>query len=930
MSTIDPNNGIGGSSSISDPTPLSDVPITDPDTSGSSASNSDPVDSLSTSSASTQASFFSLSPSAPVLTAPQAMSLLQYANSVSTARSDLSNQTVTSEERGFLVNKDVWGNAIATAQSIRDRYNSIRQVQHTQSNLAQNQQQQSDTMTPLIDAYNIQNDFTGDQAATDAMNQAITDFNNGTITDVDFNTAVNTYNSYAATHNTQPYVTDYNAEVIIYNQQVDDDNATITQTNIERATLGLDPLPLETPLPTGILPTQSLAPPAVVPVPALPVLPTTIPPVDPVIVDESLDSFLDQTNFKEYVEDLLHGLRATGAKINLAYSFRDLNMFIHRDILNIKNPTYDPDSYIQNNEKGTGPSVSGEGAASGSGYAQLAAGTSGSTLPRILGKNLFYAAAKASQAPTYLADVLALANVSIGQTVGLLSAAPGALGIGQNSLDVSRQEGSVVSVLMALGYANVVRGVVTSQGIKEYLGDLIAGNGLGTENASKLTKAITAGFQLSLIQQAIFQVANALGLPGSVAQILGNLNGIPNAETILGSAANPNVNDVLGNAHLSQYLKNNLVSQSGLNSEVIEASLKATIAKGEFESTYAFSNALQEELINQGVQEDEAIAASVQAGQLVDSEISSDYLDESVTSDQISEGIQQSDRVTQEAIAASVNQYNLIKDGQTAREIRDNVIEQLTLQGYAFKDALAAADKLAAVITGSELAKEISAEQYNQSLLQSSLAENIARHGGSSGLAGTVASSLQGQYANTTAIREAIFSQLTAAGITIADAHAIADQAVLIKKDADPFLTVGGSGIVSTDMIFERIKAEAYAALKSNFGGPGAMSLATQLAKAVVGPPSNQDIKYDDLNRPVSLLNLANDQIAALNEFGDRETLAAVTDSFRETMRPTDNLFYIVNKQNTPGEDLINAMSLMNSGHSKKPTNYLSSIDIAA
>lgn len=928
MSSIDPSSGPTGPSAPAGPT----AP-----TSGTGAAG--PVDTI-TSSNPTRPTYFSTSNSAtPWLVPPDGdMSLLKYANLIGTARINLTTQTSYSDQMGFTVTKNMWANAIGVAEMIRSFYQNLRTIHANTDQLAATQQAHASLLTPVIDDYNLQNDFAGDQAATDAMNLAIGQFNSGSITETQFNDAVNTYNSYADAHNLLPYVIDYNAQATLYNAQVDAFNDTVQATNLLNASLGLPLLPEEEYLPTGILPPASLAPPATPPVALLPTLPTSIPSADPAIADSSFNSLVEQSGFEDYVNDLLDSVNQTNDLLFNADNFRDLNVFTHRNLLDPQNPPYLNESYIQKDRQGSSPPSSGQGAAVGGGYTTLSTGLHSNALSSTLGLGNYIASAQDTNAAIFLEKLVATANLSVGRTAGLLSASPAVLSVGESSLGGLSAGSAAVDVLAALGFSNVIRGLINSRALTGLVGNLLATNGVSEKDLAVLTRSVTAGFQLSLIQQSIFQVAKALGLPGSVAQVLGNISGIPRLDSVLRSAATPTVNDLIANQHQANFLKNNLITQLSLShpeldqgqaAQIVSDAIDRAIAQGDYASTAAFSSALQDQLIQQGLDEDSAIASSVQASALIDDELYNDSLDQSVTDDSIQESILESDSITQQAIESSIQSSQLVKETQTVRDIRDGVLKELTLQGAVFQDALKRANQLAEAITGKHLAEAISAQTLDESALQKSLQENLARTGHPA-LAGTITEAiLASGFKSAAEIHLGVFAQLKAAGIADADAHAIADRAVVIKKDADAFLSVGGGSILSLSEVSGRLQAEAYAILNKSFDNPTAMSVARQLAMAIVGAPSNQDISYDDLKRPVSLLNLANDQIAALKETNDTRILDDVKESFREVMRPTENLFYIVNWQNTPGTELINAMSITNGSNGKRPSNYLQSVDIA-
>lgn len=923
MGAIYPTDGTSGSPPASGTTDTGPTTPTPPPTTTS-------TDSMSSSNILAAPGMFSYSSSAtPWLDPPQAFSLIQYANLVGIARINLGIQSRFSNELGFLVTKDVWANAAGTAAAVLEYYNTVRTVQQQQNQLAAAEQAQADAVNPSIDAYNAQNDFTGDQAATNTMNSAITDFNNGAITATQFNDAVAIYNAYATSHNMQPYTTDYDAQAAAYNAQVDINNVTISQINAQNALVNLPPLPLQTHLPLGSMPLQTISPPATVPVTLLPVRPSYIPNATVDVQPSGLNDLLVESGFEDYAENAMKAQQFVNDTIAAAEAFRDYNQFIHKDILNPKNGKVAPTSYVPTERKGAKTGATAESAAVSGGYSQLAAGIDSIALPRTLGLNLYKGAMQEAQVPTSLAGHLSVSlaglNLAIGQRAGLLSASPGVLSIGDSSLENVPAVGPPINVLVSLGFANVIRGLVNSQQLSGIVGTLLSTNGVSESDLLKLTKSVTAGFQLSLVQQAIVQVANALGLPGSVTQILGNLSGIPNLSSVVASAASPTVSDVIGNRHLSDFLAKNLISQLTSNQPpvdpgVIQGAFSAAAAQNS-NSAYAFANSLKNELIARGVDQSTAQTAAAQTNALIDSELDNQYLDTVLTQNQINAGIQDQ----------YIKSDLLSKSSITARDVRDSLLNQYTLQGISFKESLSKSDQAAAIVTGSRLAQEFNAETINQGLLQKSIEDGLANSGGSTISGSSIAdSALQGRLGSASQLREAIYSQLVANGIGAASAHAIAGQAAIVRNGADPFHSVGGAGVTSLDAIASKIQSEAYEILKESLGSPTALSVAQQLAAAVVGSPTNQNIVYDDIHRPVSLFNLANQQVSDLIETGHRETLEAVTESFRESMRPNDNLFYIVALQNTPGRELINAMSLMNANSGNGASNYLKSIDIPA
>lgn len=940
MSSIDPSSGSSGPSGPTGPEEPTGPTGATGATGGTGASSPDTIGRATSPYYFTPPTF----PSNPTLPMPGSSegrihrSLLEYAQLMSITTANQQSQTDYMNAYGMEVYKDVWLNMISNAQLIRQFYNNVSAIHNNQQTIAQTQQTANDQITPAISAYNSQNDFAADQAATDAMNQAITDYNNGTIDQTQYNTAVATYNSYVSTHNSQTYVTDYASQAAIYNAQVATINDSIDATNLLRAQTNLPPLPHVTPLPDGTLPQATTAPPATPPVPAIENPPSTIPNAAPPIDDPSLKSLLKDSGYKDYAKRLKKGIDILTDQLSSAEEQNKFNKFNIEDIGNVQINGTTSASYVDDKQQGSAAPSAGTASAS-SGFTSMAQGLGSDSTNRVLGANIYASACKDAQTPPYLADMLTAANLSIGQSLGLLSGPPGFFPTFDGQLN-PKAGGAPTNLLIALGYTTVIRDLINSQQLSGNIGNLLATNGVSEGDLEALTKTITAGFQLSQIQQAIFRIASALGLPGSVAQVLGNVAGIPNLDSVMGSAANATPNDVLQNPAVVESLKNNLTTQltitnpeiDGLKAaQIMNDAVDSAIAAGNVDSAYAFGAQLQETLINAGLQSDAAIAAGVQSQALVNSEVSESYLNQNVVQSSVGDSIQNSDIIDQQVVQTAVLNSSVQGDALLARSIRDDILKQQTINGYTFQAALKQSNELAALLTGNRLAQEFSAQIYNEGLLQKSLSDGIARAGGPPGLADSISSNvLQSELQSSAEVRNSIYGQLAAAGLSEANAQAIAANAQLVSNGADPYASVGGgASLQSPAEIGEKIRAAAYEQLKAYYDNPTAMSVAQQLANAVVGPPTNNDIAYDDLTSPTSLLRQANDQVAALNEAGDTKIMDAVRESFRDTMRTTTDLAAFVRWLDEPGSSLIMAMSLMNADHGKRPTNFQRPTDVA-
>lgn len=166
--------------------------------------------------------------------------------------------------RGLGFQKIDLGNVIkSTAVNTKPSFAAANQAS---VNFVAQQNGQVNTMNLAIQTYNVSlGSTTADRLQIDIMNQAIIAYNNNLITDTTFNNAVNVYNAYMTTRNSQlaPVLANYNSAVDTFTSQVSANNDQITNVlNPQRKADGLPPLKLQTSIPPheSPYPLQALAP----------------------------------------------------------------------------------------------------------------------------------------------------------------------------------------------------------------------------------------------------------------------------------------------------------------------------------------------------------------------------------------------------------------------------------------------------------------------------------------------------------------------------------------------------------------------------------------------------------------------------------------------------------------------------------------------
>lgn len=574
-----------------------------------------------------------------------------------------------------------------------------------------------------------------------ALNQAIDDYNAGTITQAEFNTAVDNYNAYQASRNTDisAALATYNAAVATYTAAVAANNATIDQINAAIVELNthLDPdkqiaqLPYQTtagvPDASGsLLPTAQNSPPLTVPIPNSAKLTAPSPLLDGLtlltVPDVSTAQELRDVLVIPTTQDLLDQINLYDTMLDLHNSITDYYIFTRAG-----KRLFQPAAFIQNASP-----VFFNSAGSGGGITNV-------TLTILngnpdLGRAIHQGAFQADQQllglnfSTRFVPALAreLAFQSGVTAVGVIGAG------GITAQNAEQVFGTAFGLTYAQAIAEVISSGVTSQAVEEAA--------VQSDRASQdvkqdvvQTQNLKAAANTQLLQTALFVAALNFGAPELLAQLNGNVAGgaaaaPPSALTFAQVLQDPNkqlyAKTVLAEALVQQTNLSQLQAQ-----EIINTALNTLAQNQALVASQDYADDLEKILVQGGINAATAKALALQAKALAETEqhaqdiVNSALFVQEEAARALADRLQklgiEDDRLANQAVEELFRSSVITNANEYQAELQKHLVNlgiRSDLAETAAKDTVVNLNIAPAAISPNELAQRFYSTVYNNTL----------------------------------------------------------------------------------------------------------------------------------------------------------------------------------------------------------------------
>lgn len=530
-------------------------------------------------------------------------------------------------------------------------------------------------LTPSLVAYN--SNVPSDINAVNTINAAINDFNAGNITQAQLQTAIDTYNSYAATHNAQATAT--NNAIATFNNSANATNASVDDANQQLTDAGLPNLE-----------TQDLYTDSATTMPTLGSAPASPPfgevtytPASLALVTNTMNPKGDEdaaavaSAFMETYFNLAAGQFAITAETLQAQS--SFNSFV-QFILQAKLP-FIPDSFYTEAPE-LGATASGSGAGAGVSLGSIIASLSNPLMEGIIAQSIFTANTNLDSKPDSpnVVDQLRYLGLSLLSQIGL-QAGSSSVRLLEGRLPFIDLRSSPVAAALGLTLSSEAAQLVSSGAIAAAVREIVAKSFTGSpEELDKLASQLTDGLELFILQTALFQAGQGVGSPQLFGQVLSTTT---SAKTTGLVKAQTSQTDILNDDTLKENLIRDIANRANINADIIRQSINAAAnARSNEFDPQAFITSLEQ----LGIQSEEAITAESIAQSSLKSEI-------------IGRGVLQN-RVTNEQINGTVLDNQLVKEIVTAqpditnRQLRDQLADRFVANGATQTQALDTATKL--------------------------------------------------------------------------------------------------------------------------------------------------------------------------------------------------------------------------------------------
>jgi hypothetical protein len=848
----------------------------------------------------------------PQLSRPSLFSYMQAVSLASSTNQSLSYTAGTDINR---VSASFFRDMVFNADNLQKLLNLLLTIQNQTQQAVQNANAQINAENPQIAQYN--SNVANDNSQSHTINTAATtfnaayalfqqqtqQFNNGTITAAQFaqdqtifntaqstyNAAVTSYNNYLATRN--PQITAYNASANNYNTQIIAINNSINVINAERASVGLPPIPLLTPITTNIntLNLAASSPPSPAPV-ITPVNPSTLSVINPYAQPQPSDLVASIYNSLSQLGMVVVNQTKKGLQqIGTVRTFADFYLRT-KTAINGLPPSFKSQMAVSK--------ATTTGVGSNSGLGAIASALDPVIVNRLFNQGAQNALFQKTVAPvlkpgtinaTLLATSTTLANTSINTASQILS-------MQQNSIQgISNNNGAdetTIDKAFAFGLIRNILDFVSSNVLPEALQSYVSPDEVNNPNFSLAVNNLSSSINLSLIGQALSLLSSKLGLPGLGAQILGlagvsstslfNITG--NGISFSDFAFNPFTSGFVAQT-LSSQLANSIGGSNGLSASATQQ------LQGNLQNAFNFASNNSSPLAG--------------SGQFF-SNLAQGLQNNGVTGD-----------LANSALTAATGAF--FEPAFTSRiDFRNNLQQSLVGQGFSSDDALQISSSIADVSPSSTAEELLNANTIDSSLLVANLAFNISRSGGIV-TASSIASQVVGAaLANTQEIAEAtlrdnLVYNLKAQGIKEdAARHIVAATTIPSSSKSSPLT----SAVFTSQMTQGQLHDELTASIKGVFspliGNQQAILQAQQLADSLVGP-ANANVKEIKANaNPLSLVSTIHQTLTAVKNQNDQTSFNAAVNDFRDYLQPSTDLYTHLQQLNNPGDVYLRVDNLLN------------------
>lgn len=798
---------------------------------------------------------------------------------------------------------------------------------------------------------------------TELMFQAIQNFKNGSINQAQYDAAVTRYENYAATENIRltSFGNAYIAAITAFNApaHLKSINDQIKAFNLVRTANNQPTIPDQSAIP---LPTDLLLP---TPIPSdltnfnFPINKSLILPVAPAgsITPTSASAYLETFYTNIYATELLTLGQYTKGLI-LKEAYQDFQKFILRGISNIEN------GYI---ERAPEIFLSPSPSAAGSGVALTGniVGLQSSSISSIISNSILSAVRTKSGQGLSDAVVSDLVSGAVNalKNASLASALP-SLSILSGNPEIAAAGGTAAKTVFSLSFLNTATSLIKDGIPKIGIEKILADSGMTPDVIAQLSGPITAAIELGLLQTAIFQVAQAIGLPGLMTQIIGNSEAGKAINGTLAASSGYGLTDVLNNAAsmiaLKQKLVKTVVSDGIWSASTAETLINDAINKMDIRNASINNYELSVRLVRgyKALGLDDSTAAKLVdvTQDFVRSEQINRDLDTAYTKQSINNQAVKDDLYQREDLQRALNSVNnnqlanqvtqdSIKSEYTKRDFRDDLISQLQVQGNDLAAARKTADLVLQSIRSDELKRSFVSTNIDKEQLNASLINGLAANGygpvESQKIARSVLdTALAQELQSEIAVRESLEAALLVAGLKNKTASELSTQAALVLNNVNPLRDIRAGEILDHQALAEALQTEIKSKLKKGLGIQEASKVADQLVLALLGsapgptsqlPPdtriaavsplvdSPDEVVTDQVARPTSVLNQINHAIASVREHHGKEADRVLTEDFRKFTSPSIDLFVFELQILDPGKRLFFEWGNMVSESKYKP-----------
>ncbi|MBA2726820.1 MAG: hypothetical protein H0U49_01430 [Parachlamydiaceae bacterium] len=764
-----------------------------------------------------------------------------------------------------------------------------------------------------------------------------------------------TYQAYAISANVTltTLANAYIADVKAFNSTLPLINSKIKAFNVTRKQNGQEPIPKQLAIPVPTL--SSILLPTAPPVPSTadfyPTI-TLIVPNAPVgsITPTSAAAYLE-SYFNNVFAAELAALQNYTKALTLAEAYNEFKVFYLRGISNVEN------GYIEKAEATDSSTVASGGAGTGVGITANTMGLQSEALTSIISNAILNAVRLNVKIDANLfnpiVDSLTFGSLQALQQAGLASALPSVVLLNDNATG----NGTAAKTTFAITLLNNVNGLIDSGATANSVQKILAASGLSPEAIAELSGPLTAAVNLGLLQVGLLQVSKALGLPGLLAQIVGNSAAGDEVSKALAATSGYGLNDVINNPvsmivlklKIIDYIVGQGIWPASTAQSLVNSAMNKILGRNEFLNTTEWAIDLVRGFKAIGL-EDASVANIVDLSQdfvrseQLNQDLDTAYSQQSVNEQSIKNDLYQRQDIQQALNAISVKQEAV--ESYTLRDFRDDLVNQFQVQGDNLNSARVSADLVLDSIRSNELKNSFKSENINRDQLKASLEKGLVANGNTQAsaqvIADSVTSDVISKRLNSEVLsREAIENALAVQGIVAQTAADLSAKAALVLNNVNPLKDTRASEILDHQALAEALNTEVKNRLKKTIGIEDASKIANLLVLSILGPanelpvnvvppPANvvqppvnvvqpsanvdpsapirvetsSEIVTDQVARPTSVLNQIDHAVKVVRESYKEKANEILAADFREFASPSIDLFNLVSRLLDPGTSL--------------------------